>query len=66
MTDEDFAKLNPSAARRQMLCRAWNKPEPQVCPKCGTRQVQLIDISRHALWRCRECYETFTWEPAYD
>lgn len=52
------------ADRREFLCRAWNRPEPQACPKCGTRQVQIIDISSPAGWRCRECRHMFSWEPA--
>jgi hypothetical protein len=34
------------------------------CPKCSTRQVQLVDWRvQPAQWRCRTCKHRFDYEP---
>lgn len=44
--------------RREMLNR-----ECPHCPRCGTRQVQLIDNCQPAQWKCRSCKRRFEYEP---
>lgn len=45
--------------RRVRLCKG-----SVHCPKCQTKQVQLIDwFSKIAKWKCRECKYAFWHEP---
>ena len=47
------------AARREHLGR-----NAIPCPKCNTRQIQLVDhICMPAKWKCRECRHKFDFEP---
>ena len=47
------------ADRREHLGR--NMPR---CPKCDTKQVQLVSYSAaHAEWKCRHCKNYFLYEP---
>lgn len=34
-----------------------------ACPKCGTRQVQLLELFYFPEWKCRECKFKFVYEP---
>lgn len=54
-----FIQAALAAAKRR---RRLNKRAPP-CPKCRTRQVQLIDCRPLAKWRCRECRHIWRYEP---
>lgn len=47
------------AAKRRKYLASF----PVVCPKCQTRQIQLIGIEIPAEWNCRHCREFFIYEP---
>lgn len=32
------------------------------CPRCGTRQVQIMDKKIPAQWKCRDCKLQFNYE----
>lgn len=60
--DEDWDALAESVARDferfDHLCR--NVPS---CEPCGSDQVQLMDRTAPASWRCRMCKHRFQYEP---
>jgi transposase-like protein len=48
--------------RRELLGREMNK-QKLSCPKCETRQIQLIGyMDEPAKWKCRHCRHVFTKE----
>lgn len=50
--------------RRVWLCK--NAP---ICPKCNTKQIQLIQwtsVDKSADWKCRKCRHPFSYEPLTD
>lgn len=47
-----------AATRRMRICK-----HAPTCPKCKTRQVQIIDCRMLAKWKCRECRHTWRHEP---
>lgn len=44
--------------RRTRLCN-----KAPVCPKCNTKQIQLINSNLLAKWKCRFCKHIFIHEP---
>lgn len=50
----DFIRRAERVAEdRDKLCK--NNP---ACPECGTRQVQIIEVSIQE-WKCRHCKHVF-------
>ena len=53
-SNSDLTSLLSSAIamadRRELYCKSM-KP----CPACGTNQVQLVDWTVTAEWKCRKC-----------
>lgn len=41
-----------SMRKREALCK-----DAKPCPKCASKQVQLVEWVTAVLWRCRECKE---------
>lgn len=39
-----------------------NRHQPR-CPRCQSPQVQIMNISRPAQWKCRICHLPFVSEP---
>lgn len=46
------------SARRMRICK-----QAPACPKCRTRQVQLINQLPLAEWKCRHCKHKWRFEP---
>lgn len=44
--------------RRVRVCK-----QAPHCHKCGTSQVQIMDCSPLATWKCRHCHHTWQQEP---
>ena len=58
---ENWRDLAISFANRRMnLCR-----RAPACPRCGTKQVQLINPLALARWKCRHCKTKWTYEPVF-
>lgn len=57
-------EMNKIADRRTYLGKMMNTHE-LGCPKCTTRQVQLVGYANitPAKWKCRHCKHEFEWEP---
>lgn len=56
--EEVLAAAERAAIRRERVCK--HAPE---CPKCRTKQVQIIDCRPLAKWKCRHCKHTWRHEP---
>lgn len=62
---DPIAKALAYVARRNWLA-AVGAP---ACPECAeAQQIQLYDwvMADAAIWRCRSCRYTWTWEPSAD
>ena len=62
-SEPDWDKVLSYGDRCKELGMRMNQQKLQ-CPKCSTRQVQLVGYIniKPAQWRCRQCKHNFDWE----